>query len=258
MITKLKTINYTRSALLYCEKGGDLLTANKCYGNGSDIFLQMKEAQSMNDRCSKKSFHCKIRIAPEDIGILNTQDWIDISEKYASKIGFKDNMYAVYIHEEGTKKEHIHFVVNRINENNRAIKNNFTHYKNLDFCREIESEYNLKKVKRVLESYKEKGEFVSNDKTKKSLKIIIDEAIDFSDSYEDFEFNLKHEEIKIKKGRGIVFIDRKGIIHKGSSIGRDYSLSGILKKINSIKSVKSKITEVKAATSIKKKKGINF
>ena len=121
MIAKLQSISYTSNALSYCEKGGELLISNKCLGNASQIFEQMKEMEKRNDRCEKKAFHIKIRIAPEDKGKLNNQDWIDISEGYAKKIGFQNNMYATYIHEEGSEKEHIHIVASRIMDNNLAV-----------------------------------------------------------------------------------------------------------------------------------------
>lgn len=114
MITKLQSISYTKNALAYCELGGDLLYSNSCFGNHQDIYLQMKEHELLNEHCKKKTFHIKIRIAPEDKGKLNTNDWIDITKKYAQKIGFSDNPYAIYIHEEGTEKEHIHIVASRI------------------------------------------------------------------------------------------------------------------------------------------------
>ena len=130
MIAKLQSISYFQNALSYCERGGEILTSNNCLGNSAAISLQMEKNNNLNDKCIKNSFHIKIRIAPEDKGKLNTNDWIDISNKYAEKIGFQKNPYAVYIHEEGSDKEHIHIVASRIMENNRAVKDNYTHYKN--------------------------------------------------------------------------------------------------------------------------------
>ena len=74
MITKLQSISYTQNALLYCEKGGEILTSNECLGNANDIFKQMQQRELLNDRCLKKGFHIKIRSAPEDMGKLNNQD----------------------------------------------------------------------------------------------------------------------------------------------------------------------------------------
>ena len=76
MIAKLESISYLQNALAYCERGGELITSNKCIGNSSQINSQMVRNNAFNDRCIKNTFPIKIRIAPEDKGKLNTQDCI--------------------------------------------------------------------------------------------------------------------------------------------------------------------------------------
>ncbi|WP_237274846.1 relaxase/mobilization nuclease domain-containing protein [Tenacibaculum ovolyticum] len=232
MITKLESIAYLQNALAYCERGGELIASNKCIGNSTQINSQMERNNALNDRCLKNTFHIKIRIAPEDKGKLDTNNWIDISNKYAKKIGFQENPFAVYIHEENTEREHIHIVASRIKSNNLAVEDSFTHYKNMDFCREIEKKYKLRQVKRVLEAVKKQEVFIKNDKRIKPLEEKIKSAINQSDSFEDFEFHLKNIGVKTKKGRGIGFIDEKGVYIKGSDINRKYSLKGIEKQLS--------------------------
>ncbi len=232
MIAKLEPISYLRNALAYCERGGELIASNRCIGNSAQINSQMEQNNMLNDRCIKNTFHIKIRIAPEDKGKLNTQNWIDISSSYAKKIGFKNNPYAVYIHEENTNKEHIHIIASRIKLNNLAVNDSYTHYKNMDFCREVEKTYKLRQVKRVLEAVKQQEVFIKNDVRIIPLEAKIASAIKQSDSFEDFEFHLKNMGVKTKKGRGISFIDEKGVYIKGSSINRKYSLKGIEKLLS--------------------------
>ncbi|WP_299060126.1 relaxase/mobilization nuclease domain-containing protein [uncultured Polaribacter sp.] len=232
MITKLESISYLQNALGYCERGGELIISNKCIGNSFQINSQMEQNNALNDRCIKNTFHIKIRIAPEDKGKLNTQDWIDISHDYAKKIGFQNNPFAVYIHEEKTENEHIHIVASRIKYNNLAVSDSYTHYQNMDFCRDIEKKYKLRQVKRVLETVKKQEIFTKNDKRIAPLEEKIASAINQSDSFKDFEFHLKNMGIKTKKGRGIGFIDEKGVYIKGSAINRRYSLKGIEKLLS--------------------------
>lgn len=232
MIAKLESISYLQNALAYCERGGELIASNKCIGNSFQINSQMEQNNALNDRCIKNTFHVKIRIAHEDIGKLKTQNWIDISNDYAKKIGFHENPFAVYIHEENTEREHIHIVASRIQSNNLAVTNSYTHYKNMDFCRDIEKKYKLRQVKRVLETVKKQEVFIKNDKRVAPLEAKITSAINQSDSFKDFEFHLKNMGVKIKKGRGIGFIDEKGVYIKGSAINRKYSLKGIEKLLS--------------------------
>lgn len=263
MITKLQSISYTQNALNYCEKGGEILMAHKCLGTANEIYNQMKLKQDMNDRCTNKSFHIKIRIAPEDKGKLTNQDWIDISNQYAQKIGFQDNMFAVYIHEEGTEKEHVHVVTNRIGDNNLAVPDNYTHYRSQDFSRTIEKKYKLRKVGRKLEISEGTGklevnpEFVSNNQYTGSMKSTIYNAIDISDSIEDVIFHLKNHNIQTKIGRGITFINEKGIRKKGSEIDRKLSLKGI-KKLLSYKQQQKRLQAPKNLKLITKKSQISI
>jgi hypothetical protein len=233
MITKLQSISFTKNALLYCEKGGEVLTTNKCFGSANDIYNQMKEKEAQNDRCTNKTFHIKIRAAPEDKERLNNQDWIDIANKYALKIGFQDNMFAVYLHQKEEKeKTHIHIVSTRIGDDNLAISNSFTYYKSQDFSRVIEKEYNLRKVGRKLEALKMNQEFIPNNKDTTDLKEAIFSAIDISDNIDDVIFILKNKNIQTKIGRGISFTDAKGVRKKGSEIDRKLSLKGIQKLLS--------------------------
>ena len=229
MIIQLESINYCLNSLLYCQKGGEILYSNECLGNANDIYKQMKQKELLNDRCLKKTFHIKMRIAPEDKGLLNNQNWIDISKSYAKKFGFENNLYAVYIHEENSEKEHIHLVASRIQDNNLAVRDNYTHYRNMDFAREVEKKYKLRKVERRLEAIRKEEVFISKDKRVILLKDKILKAISFSDSLEDLTFILKNQKIEVKIGRGISFTDENGIKKKGSAIDRKLSLSGIKK-----------------------------
>lgn len=232
MIVKLQSISHTLNALAYCEKGGEILTTKKCLGNANDIYRQMLQKEKLNDRCVKKTFHIKLRAAPEDKGKLSNQDWIDIANRYAIKIGFQNNMFATYIHEEGTEKEHIHIVASRIKDDNLAVPDSFTHFKSLDFSRIIEKEYKLRQVNRKLEKLKLQQAFVSQNKITINLKEAIYKAISISDSLEDLVFHLKNENIKTKIARGITFIDANGIHKKGSAIDRKLSLKGIEKLLD--------------------------
>lgn len=239
MITKLQTISFLKTALAYCERGGELLDSHKCLGTSETIHLQMHANNILNDRCSKKSFHIKIRIAPEDKGILNTQDWIDISKDYAKTIGFENNPYAVYIHEENTEKEHIHIVASRIKENNTAVSNSYTHYKNLDFSRVVEKKYNLRIVPRKLEKLKKQELFYSQDKRLPALKEKITAALASSNNMVAMIAYLKRYGIGVKIGRGITFTDINGVTFKGSQISRKFTLKGLAKAMTPIKNTQT-------------------
>jgi len=234
MITKIESISYTKNALEYCERGGELLMQHKCFGLSADVYQDMLENNTLNNRCTKPTFHVKLRPAPEDAGKLNNQQFIDIAEKYAKEIGFHNNPYAVYIHEEYTQKAHVHIVASRIKSDNTAVSDSFLFYENLEFSAKVEKEYGLRQVERP--NYKNKvidaTPFVSKDKRKIALVENIESAIKFSDNIEDFVDLLKVKDIKVKLGRGIGFTDADGVSFKGSALGRQFSLKGVTSQIN--------------------------
>ncbi len=228
MIAKLESISYGKNALAYCERGGELLYTNKCLGNSSQIYEQMEIQGRFNDRCIKRFFHIKIRQAPEDKGKLTKQDWINLAQDYAKTIGFENNAFALYIHEFKTENEHCHIIVSRIGENNLAVRDDHTHYKNMDWSRRIEARFNLRRIDRRLEKFKAQEKFISTDPKIQDLKAEINAAINMSDSMEDLIFHLENRGIKTKIGRGISFT-KNGIRKKGSHIDRKFSLKGIEK-----------------------------
>ena len=230
MIINIASVNHSKPLLKYCEKGGEIIHSNKSFGNSEEIYLQMQKQEAFNTKCLKKTFHASIRIAPEDKGKLSIQDWIDISERFAKKIGFENNIYAVYIHEENTSKEHIHIVASRINDNNKAIENGYTKYKSMDFSREIEEEYMLRKVDRKLEKFKNKEVFIYQNKRTQKLQEIITSEMKTSKSMSNLTYQLKKKHgIKTKIDKGIYFTDKKGVQKKGSKIHKNLSLKGIHK-----------------------------
>ncbi len=230
MIINISSVSHTKSLLAYCEKGGEIIHSNKSFGNSEQIHLQMQAQEALNTKCLKKTFHASIRIAPEDKGKLSIQDWIDISERFAKKIGFENNMYAVYIHEENTAKEHVHIVSSKINDENKSVKNNHTKFKSMDFSREIEHEYNLRKVTRKLEKFKAKEVFVTKDHRIQSLQRIITSEMKTSKNVDDLIINLaKIHGIKTNIGKGISFTDKQGVKKKGSEIHKNVSIKGIHK-----------------------------
>lgn len=230
MIIKLQSINYLRNSLAYCEKGGKLLYSNLCFGNHNEIYHQMKAHEALNSKCKKKTFHIKLRTAPEDHRKLKISDWLEIAKSYAKKIGFENNLYAIYLHKENSAEEHLHIISSRIKDNNLAVSDSFTHYKNMDFSRTVEKKYNLRKVKRVLETLKAGEVFKSESIRAKDIETAIEESIEISDDMDDFIFHLMSRNIELKrKGGGISFIDSNGVSIKGSKINRKYSLKGLEK-----------------------------
>lgn len=235
MICKMAIIaeQHTLNSLEYAERGGEQLYTNNVFGSPKEIFNDFKLIQDLNDRAKNKSIHAILSFNPnDDMQKLSKQDLIDIANKYLEKHGFDDNQAAVYLHLDKSHL-HLHIIANRIKMNGLCVSSSNNYFKNLDFAKEMENQYQLIKTNR-----KEKGvDFVKDSQRANQIKAKIDKALLKSSTMDEFCKHMKNMNVLVLRGRGIAFVDSSGSRFKGSEIGREYSIMGIEKKINQTKSI---------------------
>ena len=133
------------------EAQGRLLTTNRIYNDGSgtvDIhramedFLSFMPAQS---RVEKPVVHISLNPHPEDV--LTDTELQDIAREYLEKMGYGNQPYLVFKHED-INRHHLHIVTVRVDENGRSIdtRNNF--YRSKQITRELEQKYGLHDAER--------------------------------------------------------------------------------------------------------------
>ena len=156
MVAKISVGNSLYGALAYngekiYEAKGRLLTANRIYNDGSgtvDIhramedFLSFMPAQS---RVEKPVVHISLNPHPEDV--LTDTELQDIAREYLEKMGYGNQPYLVFKHED-INRHHLHIVTVRVDENGRSIdtRNNF--YRSKQITRELEQKYGLHDAER--------------------------------------------------------------------------------------------------------------
>ena len=156
MVAKISVGNSLYGAIAYNgekinEAQGRLLTANRIYNDGSgtvDIhramedFLSFMPAQS---RVEKPVVHISLNPHPEDV--LTDTELQDIAREYLEKMGYGNQPYLVFKHED-INRHHLHIVTVRVDENGRSIdtRNNF--YRSKQITRELEQKYGLHDAER--------------------------------------------------------------------------------------------------------------
>mgnify|MGYP001543908493 FL=1 len=156
MVAKISVGNSLYGALAYNgekinEAKGRLLTANRIYNDGSgtvDIhramedFLSFMPAQS---RVEKPVVHISLNPHPDDV--LTDTELQDIAREYLEKMGYGNQPYLVFKHED-INRHHLHIVTVRVDENGRSIdtRNNF--YRSKQITRELEQKYGLHDAER--------------------------------------------------------------------------------------------------------------
>ena len=93
----------------------------------------------------KPILHISINPHPEDV--LSDSQLSDIAREYMRKLGYGDQPYLVYKHED-IDRHHIHIVGLRVDENGKPLNDRFEHRRSKQITRELERKYNLHPAER--------------------------------------------------------------------------------------------------------------
>ncbi len=93
-----------------------------------------------NRKTEEPVLHVSINPHPDDV--LTDEQLIDIADEYMQKMGFGEQPYVVFKHED-LERKHIHIVTVNVDETGRKINdfNNYRHSKKI--TQELEAKYNL-------------------------------------------------------------------------------------------------------------------
>ena len=210
------------------QNRAEVLLFNKCYGTKKELVQQFNEVRKLNPKQSKPVFHFTLSMAPGEQ--LTQPQLIQIARDCAEDFGFDKNQFIVVEHKD-TQHQHIHIVANRIGFAGRTNVSDSNSYKRMaQFCRKMEQKYQLHQVlspRRFLP--KEQQLLPRNDQRKEHIKMELRQILQSSKTMESFQQKVKEQGLGIIKGRGISFIDDKGVKIKGSDMG--LSLQTIQKQI---------------------------
>ena len=156
MVAKISVGKSLYGALAYNgekinEAKGRLLTTNRIYNDGTgtvDIHKAMEgflACMPGHTRVEKPVVHISLNPHPDDV--LTDTELQDIAREYLEKMGFADQPYLVFKHED-TSRHHLHIVTVRVDENGKSIdtRNNF--YRSKQITRELECKYGLHDAER--------------------------------------------------------------------------------------------------------------
>ena len=210
------------------QNRAEILLFNKCFGNKKELVQQFNEVRKLNPKQSRPVFHFTLSMAPEEV--LSRAQLIQVVRDCSEEFRFSDNQFLAVEHKD-TQHQHIHIVANRIGFAGRTNVSDSNSYKRMaQFCRKMEQKYQLQQVlspRRFLP--KQQQQLPRNDKRKEDMKTRLKQVLHASKTFEGFSEKVKQQGIDIIKGRGIAFMDNKGVKIKGSDMG--LSLQTIQKQI---------------------------
>lgn len=93
-----------------------------------------------NKRTENPIIHISLNPDPKDK--LNNEQFTQIAEEYMQKLGYGNQPFVVYKHED-IDRHHIHIVSVKVDETGKMIRDNFQYRLSMRICRELEQKYGL-------------------------------------------------------------------------------------------------------------------
>ena len=120
-----------KSELLSAKNFGILDIAGTA--SKQDYVNYMKRVASLNPEIKKTQFHAVISTKG---GEHSTEELHLIAERYLEKMGYGNNPYLIYSHND-TANNHVHMVSTRVDKEGKAVKNSFEYLKSQKVINEI-------------------------------------------------------------------------------------------------------------------------
>ena len=151
MVAKINVGNSLHGALAYNgqkvnEGEGKLLASNKIFDNGTgtvDIDRATADFERYlpaRMRTEKPVIHISLNPHPEDK--LTDTELTDIAREYMEKIGYGNQPYIVFKHED-IDRHHLHIVSIRVGEDGKRLNNDYIHRRSKRATNALEKEYGL-------------------------------------------------------------------------------------------------------------------
>ncbi|WP_281863183.1 conjugal transfer protein MobB [Bacteroides acidifaciens] len=133
------------------EAKGRLLTTNRIYNDGSGTVDINKAMEGFHTflppqmKVEKPVVHISLNPHPEDV--LTDAELQDIAREYLEKLGFGNQPYLIFKHED-IDRHHLHIVTVRVDENGKRISDKNNYYRSKQITRELEKKYGLHDAER--------------------------------------------------------------------------------------------------------------
>jgi len=156
MVAKISIGSSLYGALVYNgekidQEKGRLLVTNRIFDDGTgkvDIHRVMEDFKCYMPpqvRTEKPVIHISLNPHPDDK--LTDMELADIAREYMDKLGYGNQPYMVYKHED-IRRHHLHIVSIRVDENGKCLNNAYNFHRSKAITRELEKKYGLHPAER--------------------------------------------------------------------------------------------------------------
>lgn len=234
MIANAKSGSGFKGAVGYAAGKADAeFICSNIGGKDSAHDARLMAAIADTGNCAKPVLHVSLSLAPGEK--LRNDQWEKVALRYEELMGLTENHQHVVVKHNDAKNEHIHIILNKVDAVNSKTFSTFKLYqKQTKAMRTIEKEFGLSSPTsfnhQQRQSPSTQGKFAD-------LRKGIDSAINKSNcNYGNFKIELAEKGIKVIENKSPTTGRVSGIsyqeigeskFHKGSAIGKDYSVNGL-------------------------------
>lgn len=230
MVSKANSTYGSSQALDYIlnDKGQAIeLDRNKLIGDtGQELFQEFRKIQSCNKRCQRNTF--SIVLSPSSEYELTTEQYQDLVHQHLANLKLEDHQWVATLHM-STQTPHIHIIANRIDDQGKALKDNFISKKAQRSAEKLALAYGMLTARqRSLNKHKSKKEIKAL--IFESFKLACLDATSFSEIHHRLKLkNIGIELTKNSKGeiQGMRFNYREHCF-KASQVHRDCRVKGLI------------------------------
>ena len=127
-----------------------------------------------NKQTEKPILHISLNPHPDDV--LSDEQLKDIAQEYMDKMGYGNQPFIVYKHED-IERAHIHVVTTNVGADGKKLDSNNDFHRSKKITRELEQKYGLKSAERKTKEEKQAFNFKKIDASKDNVKIGIGNII---------------------------------------------------------------------------------
>lgn len=211
------------------KEDAELIAKNGVFNIDAELIASEMRSNAYQRDLKKPVMHISLSLLPGERA--TSEQWQTAAETYLKEMGFDLDKSQFTVHRHNDKDhDHIHIIANRVQLDGKVVSDSMQYKRSHAATRVAEKAAGLSLYQKTDEK-QEKGH-VHN------LRIAIDQSFKAGTSLAQFRANLSAKGIQLQENRskttgrlsGVSFKDSDGRVWKGSSLGKDYSLSGLEKR----------------------------
>ena len=221
------------------DKGAELLTAIGVRASSPEkMIADFNRGRRLNTELGKPVWHTSLSFNPSDTAKLDNDKMLEIAEGYVRGMGLDKTQYVIIRHHDRPGHEHLHIIANRVANDGRTIDDSNNFYRSKEVLTALVKEHGLTPPEGLRPEQQRPEQLQGVEKTRYELKELLHQALTTATNRAAFEQELQGQGVSIKifrntsgKETGISFAKDEYAL-KGSTIGREYSLSKIEKQLD--------------------------